>query len=398
LALKSLIKYFTLLATANLLYCDIGDLSLLKQKSLELEKKINQKSSTNQKYSWIKPIIASYSYSKSDQFSIKNRSRYFRISIEQPIFKSGGIYFAIKYSDANREFKEILRSLKEKNLIKKLYKRVIEIQKIDLNIKKSKLEIANANIDIKRKKEQFDAGIIDSSFLDTALLKKDAIKSALVDLKSKKDALLMEFKTLSDKDYKDIKLPTFHEISKDEFIKKNIELQKFKTQSHEARYLKDITISSYLPTISLFGEYSNKDDSYKLFKAQAREYKNYGIRVSMPILDINMLRKIEVDKLKYLKSKIDLLDKQKEVAFDFDLFKRRLTNLKRKLKIAKDSIKSYTKLIENTKDGLKAGEKSRLDLKNLQNSKNISKLDLMIIKKDINLLYLDLFTKMSDEI
>ncbi len=399
MVLKNLIKFLIVSTLSyNSLFAKVSDLSRLKQKDLELQKEINQKSATNLKYSWIKPIIASYSYSKSDQFGLENKSRYFRISLDQPIFKSGGIYFAIKYSDANREFQEIALKIKQNSLIKELYKSVFNLQKLDLEIKKTKLEIKNANIDIRRKNEQFQAGIIDSSFLDSALLKKSSLTNALLDLKSKKEALMLKFHTLSDKDYKMIKLPRFQEVSKEEFIQKNIELQQSKSKTKESRYLKDITISSYLPTISLFGEYSNKDDSYKIFRQQSKEYKNYGIRISMPIVDLNMLRKIEIDKLKYIQAKVALKDKQKEIEHSYRLFVEQLKLLKRREELAREDSIIYRRLIKKTKDGIKAGEKSKLDLQNLQNSQKIALLKREILQKEIELLYLDLFSKMSDEI
>ena len=159
-----------------------------------------------------------------------------------------------------------------------------------------------------------------------------------------------------------------------------------------------MTISSFLPTVSLFGEYANKDDDFVLFKEQEKEYKNYGIKVSMPILDINTKRKIEIEKLKYIKSKIAISQKKKELEDEFKLFDERLRLLKKKISVSKDELHMYQRLLKSTKDALRAGEKTKMDLKNMQNSLMISKLKILVDNLDIQLLYLNFYAKLSDEI
>ncbi len=391
-------KLFLILSLSPLLYGDISDLSPLWQEDIKIQKSIDEKSATKQKYSWINPLIASYSYNKNNQFGRWSSTRYFRVALDQPIFKSGGIYFALRYADANEAFSSVVTKIKEQNLIKSLYSSILNLKKIDLNLQILKYRLDSANIDIKRKKEQFNAGIIDSSFLDEAILRRGELESKRLDLLSQKKQFLSEFKSLSDKDYQEISLPTFQAIDRDEFIFKNLELQKLKNQRNSQRELKNMTISSFLPTVSLFGEYANKDDDFVLFKEQEKEYKNYGIKVSMPILDINTKRKIEIEKLKYIKSKIAISQKKKELEDEFKLFDERLRLLKKKISVSKDELHMYQRLLKSTKDALRAGEKTKMDLKNMQNSLMISKLKILVDNLDIQLLYLNFYAKLSDEI
>jgi outer membrane protein TolC len=395
LDLKYLIPFFLSL---NLLASSDTPLSKLNKDDIEIDKQIDDKKSTNLKYSWIKPVIASYSYTINDQFSVKNKTRYFRVSLEQPVFKSGGIYFAIKYSDASREFSNLVTNLKEQNLIKKVYETLLNLKKIDLQLEKTSLQIKNAKIDIVRKQEQFDSGLLDSSFLDSAILNRSKLDQLKLDLQNKRATLLSTFHNLSDADYKSVTLPKFQMVSKDEFMSKNIELQSARSKRKQAKYLKNMTISNYLPTLSLFGEYSNKDDSFKIFKQQSSEYKNYGVRVSMPIADLNMMRNIEIEKLKYIKSKIALTQKRRELENSFELFNNQITTLQNRADIAKKDIALYDRLVRVTDDGVKAGDKTKLDLDTLQNSKNISQIEAKIYDRDIQLLFLDLYAKMSDAI
>ena len=393
--LKYLIPFFLSL---SLLASSDTPLSKLNKDDIELDKQIDDKKSTNLKYSWIKPVIASYSYTINDQFSVKNKTRYFRVSLDQPVFKSGGIYFAIKYSDASREFSNLVTNLKEQNLIKKVYETLLNLKKIDLQLEKTSLQIKNAKIDIVRKQEQFDSGLLDSSFLDSAILNRSKLDQLKLDLQNKRATLLSAFGNLSDADYKSVTLPKFQMVSKDEFMSKNIELQSARSKRKQAKYLKNMTISNYLPTLSLFGEYSNKDDSFKIFKQQSSEYKNYGVRVSMPIADLNMMRNIEIEKLKYIKSKIALTQKRRELENSFELFNNQITTLQNRADIAKKDIALYDRLVRVTDDGVKAGDKTKLDLNTLQNSKGISQIEAKIYDRDIQLLFLDLYAKMSDAI
>ena len=388
---------------AFLLLCSVGlhagdvPLSKLKKAQIAIDKKIDEKQASNLKYDWINPIVASYSYSVSDQFAIENRSRYFRISLDQPIFKSGGIYFAIKYSQATENFAKIATSLKEKNLIKSLYATLLNLQKIDLQIAKLTLQVSNAKLDILRKKEQFESGLIDSSFLDSAILLRSAKEQLLLDSKQRRFSLLQSFKNLSDADYKSVALPVFTLVEEAEFIAKNLELQSSKAQKTQARYLKNMTISNYLPTFSLFGEYAHKKDSFRVFK-QNNESHNYGIRVSMPIFDINRGRNIEIKKLEYMRSKIALQDKKREIANSFKTFKNSIKILKQREQIALHDNSLYESLVAVAQDGLSAGEKTQADVDTLRNSQGIADLDAKIYAIEIQEQFLDLYAKMSDEI
>jgi len=398
--LKNLKKLFlscSFLATFLVAGDGINQLSSSKQEQINLSKDIDKKNATNLRYDWINPIIASYSYFKSDQYSKENTAKYFRISIDQPIFKSGGIYFAIKYSNASEEFTQVSTSLKEQSLISSLYESVLNLKKLDFQIEKLKYLIENKKIDIIRKREQFDNGLLDSSFLDSAILAKSTTSQQLLDLKQREFVLLQEFKNLSDKDYRDINLPKFELVSKDEFISKNLDLFGVKSKSKQMQYLKNMTISNYLPTISLFGEYNNREDSFRMFK-QNNESTNYGLRVSMPIFDINIIRNIQIRKLEYIKSKLEIEDKRRELIHMFETIIHTIDILKQREAIANEDVRLYSSLLSSTKESLLAGEKTKSDVEMMKNSKAISFADSQIYEIDIQLEFLKLYTKMSDAI
>ncbi len=393
-----LVSYLSIFITSSLFAVSGTEyLSDEKQKTLEIEEKVNEKSATSLKYDWIEPIVASYSYSKSDQIGTLGTSKYFRVSFNQPVFKSGGIYFAIKYSNANKAFKDVAFKIKESNLIKSLYDGVLNLKKIDLQIQKAELSVQNAKIDIQRKKEQFDSGLLDSSFLDSAILKKTGLEHQLLNLEALKFSTLKSFQNISDVDYKTIELPHFKSVTKEEFVEKNLDIAKSKEENSQARELKNMTISNYLPTVSLYGDYNHKDDEIQFFK-QAKEYKNYGARVSMPLFAINRGRDIEIRKLEYLKAKIVLKEQREATKREFLSLENSIDILEKRVEISQKDLALYDGLVNNARDGLSAGEKTQLDVTTLENSKRIASYDAKIYDIERQLEILKLYVKMSDAI
>ncbi|HIE35193.1 MAG TPA: hypothetical protein EYP79_03225 [Campylobacterales bacterium] len=82
-------------------------LSTLKEKEFNLDFKKSDIESKKLRDSWINPINLIYSHSKNDQYGLNQESKNFKILLDQPIFKSGGIYFAIKYAKANKIFSDL---------------------------------------------------------------------------------------------------------------------------------------------------------------------------------------------------------------------------------------------------------------------------------------------------
>ena len=76
-----------------------GILNEYKQKELNLDKKLSITEAEKTEKSWINPVIIQYQYSgnsaNKDNFS---HQQVFSISLNQPIFKSGAIYYSIKYA------------------------------------------------------------------------------------------------------------------------------------------------------------------------------------------------------------------------------------------------------------------------------------------------------------
>ncbi len=393
--LKELKKLLILSLSLSTLFGSGFDyLNKENQGELNIQKEINTLSSKNLKLNWIEPIVASYSYTKNNQLSSWKKTRYFKVSLNQPIFKSGGIYFAIKYANANAKFKTLATSLQQNSLIRRLYELTLNLKKLDIQIKQTKLNIKNTTLDIKRKKDRFLSGDDDISFLNQALLKKNNLLLTLNDFMTKHDELKNSFKNISNYSYKSLKLPILTLVTKKEFINHNLELKKQTQNLMQTKELKNMTISNFLPTISLIADYNYIKTKVANSPWQNSEYKNYGVAISIPF-SLNESRDMEIKKLEVLKEKLSLKQKQKDIKSEYQTILAKEQNLKNKLKIIRQNIKLYNSLIKTTKNAVLAGDKTKDDLQTLKNSKKSLLYDLTLTQYDIKINLLKLFEKME---
>ncbi len=368
-------------------------LSGLKQNILKNQKKTNELNSDNLEKSWINSIVGSFSYSNSDANGRRREdSNTLSVSINQPVFKSGGIFYAIKYANANRNFLRISTKYSEQTQIKTILFTLYSLRKLDLQIEKQQYMIENAKIDIIRKKEQYKNGFLDSSYLNQAILTESSLQRALLDMYSNRLELIKTFKSYSDMDVNNISLPVFTLINESEFLKKSLLVEQKNSEIIKSNYLKKMTISSYLPTVTFNAGYYNTHDF------GARKYTTYGLKISMPIVDINRGRSIEIKRLEYLKSKLEYQDVKRSERENYDLVVKKIKLLEKKIALAKKDLKLYDSLLISTEDSYKAGEKTIYDVDTLKNSKETMSIDAKIFNIDIQLSLLNLYAKMNGKI
>ena len=393
--LLKLKKLLTLALSAFALYGSGFDYLNEQNKGLfQTQKEINKRQSQNLKNSWIEPIVASYTYTNGK----RTKTKYFKVSLTQPVFKSGGIYFAIKYADANKKFLELSTSISENQLIKRVYELVLNLKKLDLQLKQTKLKLKNTDYEIQNKQDRFLSGDDDISFLDRAMLEKNTLLLQLEQLKTTHKKLESSFNNISNYNYHDIKLPSLELVSKERFITKNLELQKVNANISQKNELKNMTISNYLPTVSLFYNYNyQKTKVEPIDKWQKNSFKNYGVTVSMPF-SINESRDMEIKKLEVLKAKLELSQKKRELKNEYQSVYLDMQMLKRKKEITNKSIKLYKRLVKTAYNSYKAGDKTKFDYLRVKNSMKSLEEDLRILDYDMQLEILKLFEKMSEDL
>ncbi len=372
-------------------------LSSLKNREIDLEKEKLKEESSKLSTDWVERVFISYSDLRNRDSSPAQESRIFKISLSQPIFKSGGIYYGIKYASATKEVGLKLIEKKERELIKTLLSTTLNFKKIDLEIKKAKLLLENAKIDVERKEEHFLAGLIDGNILDNAIVDKNSAEMAILELEKSKENLLEVFSNLSDKKIEEIEPPKFELVEMDRFINKNIELAVAKDEIEQKRYKRAGIITTFLPTISLNAEYINQrvENPFRGSQAGKNEYSTVGLVFSMPLFDINIKNRIEISNIEYLQASLALNQKKEE---ERNLYKKSLNKLeiiKKKKEISEENIKKYSSLLKSTKDRVEAGESTIYDLSVMRNSKEQKELELEIFDIDRDLILLDIYAKIK---
>ena len=389
------------LVCSSLLHAD--ELSSILSENKELLFDYNFKSNELQSdmlsKSWINPVTVRYGKDYTTRFKDRTvDTGTFSVFIDQPIFRSGGIYYAIKYSGALRDANEAELKLQKRKMIGDAVSILFSLKKNRLEQRKMRLLVKNDKIDIRQKRDSYDAGILDSSFLDQAILKKSQDEATLLELELNYLELKQRFSLLSDKNPDKLKLPKLKMISKKNYSQQNLELKKDVLRAKESSYNAKVTVAKYLPTLSLQGQYTDGDLN-PLFGGQnsalEEKYYNYGFSVSMP-LDINSFTDIEAAKVEKLRAATQVLDRKDTVNEEYMWIYNSLNILDKKTYLAKKDEKVYRNLLRLTKDLARAGEKTRLDADIMSNSLKIRKLDQQIYSIDKQLKLLQLYIRVEN--
>ncbi|MCF6243846.1 MAG: TolC family protein [Sulfurovum sp.] len=381
---------------------ELSDILSNNKKSLfDYQFQDNEAKSNTLENSWINPIMLQYRKNYSKQFTDKTvKTGSFTVGIDQPIFRSGGIYFAIKYAKALRGANEAEIRLKKREMIMQAVKILFEIKKLRLEKKKLARLIKNDSIDIRQKSESYEAGLIDSSFLDQALLNKHKDETNLLELETSLMTLEKNFSLLSDKNPSSLKLPKLNIIPLSKYKDNNLELARDRLRAEEKAYNSKMTWAKYMPTISVQARYTDEDLN-PLFARPGmgieEQYFTYGFSISMP-LNINMFSDVEASKVEHLKAETEVIDRKYTLGKEYKLIRSKLNLIDKKIILAKKGEKLYQRLYKSTYNLEKVGEKTSFDTSLMRNSLEIKKIDKQIYAIDKQILLLDLYTKVGDDI
>ena len=353
-----------------------------KQKAIEDSEKL--------RLDWINPITLKYLRDDDKNYFTKKSM----VSINQPIFKSGGIYSAIKYANAMQKYSTLNVEAKRKALIKDATTLLFNIKKQQFELKKQEKLLENNQIRYNIKKERVSLGLSSASELYELDIELDKNRKLIADLKLQRNDLISKFKTLSDKNYQTLPLPKLKLITKREYEKRNINLKIYKSEIDTKDYLYSMTISNYLPTLSLYYNYTKIHETDNPILKEGNSY-SYGFSISLP-LDIKSIDLIQSNRVAYLKSKLNYIDKQNEEKLFFENKINKIASIKEKESITLNSIKNYNKLIKEYSIEYQNRLKTKDDVTLYKNLKIISEYNLKIydIEKQIELL--ELYAKTED--
>lgn len=355
---------------------------------LEYSQEQNQENSDKLKKDWINPITLTYAKSYGDLYDYVKSS----ITINQPIFKSGGIYSAIKYANASYNYNKTDIQMQKKELIRSTTTMLFNLHIIDFNIAKNEILLKNAEIDIIRKKEQVLNGFLDTSYLDNSIIDANKIKNAIAELFYQKEELNNSFLNMASGEYKSFELPKLTIANKQTFLENNTELQKAKSDIEQKDYLTDMTIAKYLPTVTANGSHAQYHDVEGSSTISNKNVYSYGLSISMP-LDVRTFNDIQAQKISYLKAKLDLKNKILEEENFYKTKMAKIKMLNNKKKIAEDDYKLYNSLLDIIMEEKEAQIKTQSDVDTLLNSQKIKSIELKIYNLEEQIELLDLYSK-----
>jgi len=398
--LKKLFLLCSLLVSSLIHADELGDiLSDNKELLFDYQFQSNELESDMLSRSWLNPIRVQYSKDYSTQFTDATRKtgRY-SVIIDQPIFRSGGIYYGIKYSQAFRDANNAELTLQKRTMIGDAISILFNLKKTKFEQEKMKYQIKNDRIDIRQKRDSYEAGLLDSSFLDQAILKKSQDETTLLQMELTLMELKQRFSLLSEKDPKNLRLPALKLMSKSKYSEENLELKRDRLRAEESDYNEKVTWAKYLPTVSLQGQYTDGDlNPFFSTSGFEEKYYNYGFTVSMP-LDINSFSDIEASKVEKLRAAVEVLDRKDSVDEEYDWIHNSLDILDKKINLAQKDEKVYKSLYRLTKNLADAGEKTSFDADIMHNSLQIRKIDQKIYQIDKQIQLLKLYVRVENAI
>jgi outer membrane protein TolC len=358
-------------------------------KNFDLSQEQIKEDSSKLRKDWINPITYQYTNNLGED----DKTQRSMISINQPIFQSGGIYQAIKYADNSYKYADLDLAQQKKELIKEALNYLYNIEKANLNIQKAKYTLENAKIDVNRKKEQVLNGFLDASFLDDALLTLNTTKNNLVDLKYQKQELINNFNNISSSDYTNFELPTFTIFSEKEFLENNINLKKIEADVDKKNNYSYMTMAKYLPSVNAYYTYSKYHDTDNNTKYSKENDQTFGLTVTVPF-DSRTYNDVQSKRIDYLKSKLNLENSLNDEKTFFKSKLQKISMIEERLQITKDDLEVYNSILKIINEEKEAQLKTQSDLDTLQNSQKIKSLDLKIYEIDKQLELLEMYVKL----
>ena len=348
--------------------------------------------------SWINPIMLQYSKNYTTQFGDTIDTQQFVVSVDQPIFKMGGIWSAIKYAKALGKANNIDIELQRRQAISQALRTLFNLKKSKYQLEKLALMIENDKIDIQIQKESYEEGLTNRTLYDQALLKKNQDSTSKLELELSITKLENDFTLLSDSNPYALTLPNFGMISKERYEKEQLELKRDTLRVKEKKENKFMTLTKYLPEISVTGRYINEDINPLFARPDSslkREYFNYGFKVSLP-LSVNSLADIQNSKIEYLTAKINLNEKKKEIANNYRLIQKHLDIIDKKIELSKEDAQHYESMLVTAQELEEVGDRTSLDTQKVANTLQIRKIDQEIYKIDAQLELLGLYVNVAD--
>ncbi|MGE4294364.1 MAG: TolC family protein [Campylobacterales bacterium] len=379
-----------------------GDiLSPLKQESLLLKQQKNELDANFLRDSWLSPVVVQGGWQQSESrlstAQSERESLSATVSISQDIFRSGGILQARRYAQESRLAGRGALEKERRGLIQEAIATLYAVRKLRWQIQKQERLVENAQIDIARKREQYEKGVLDSSFLDNALLDYSAKSAALLELKMGLAEREAHFQTLSDHDPLTYEAPRFELVDPARFESANLALWHQERLTGQQNAYRRMIAAKYLPRVALNASYQHYfSDEVAPAGSEVERVSAYGVTLSVP-LDFNGRRETQSAQIAYRLTRQTLEESRVRERTFYAALLKRLAQIDDQIALARSDVAVYDSLVKQVGDQLKAGQKTRDDLKIMQNAKAARELDLKIYDANRQIELLSLHARLMDD-
>jgi outer membrane protein TolC len=367
---------------------DTSMLSVQKQRYYEHQKEQIEASYEKTRYDWLSPINlkASDIYEKTAAYGAKDTRQNISAGIAQDLFRSGGITYILEYAQAKREADTLALGKEISVVNQQLIAAVLTYHKNKIALEQSELKLKNAQIEIFLKRKQYEAGDIDITFLNNALMNQSNELKNNTSLRYTLAQQKFEASKLSDTPIDTITLPTYTLAQKEDFLEDGWDIRTSQALAASAAQQYGQIKSSYLPKLTLIA-----DAGYQRFDTQSTPSSDYrgnfydaGLQLSIP-LAYNSSATSQEAQAAYLKQQTQAADAKRQMSAVYEQTVALIESYKRTISITQENLKYYNELLGATKAAVKAGYKAGYDLQTLQNTYSIEELEIKIHEINIQI-------------
>lgn len=380
--------FFFILIPLSLLGTDTASLlSPQKKTLLKHQQEIYESEHQKLRYNWISPLNlnAIYDYDKSAQGGYHSDTETLSASVSQDIFRSGGITYQIKYADAKKQ-SETIRLQKDIALYnQQLFIALLNYQKNSVLQDQSRKRLENKEIEVFIKRQLYEAGKVDITELNNALMAKSVEQKSVASLKYSLAEQRYEIAKLSDINPENFPLPRFDLVGKEQFVEHQFDVEYSRAQADTLKNLSGVTSSRYLPTLSLNGDVGYRRYDPQELSGYSGNYYSAGVQLTLP-LTYNASATIQEAQATYLKENAAIADKKRELDAAYAQVIEKIESYRETIAITSENLILYNDLLRAIEAGVNAGTKTGYDLQTLKNTKAIEELEITINEINIQIL------------
>ena len=366
---------------------NIALLSSEKQTILRQQQEIYDSEHEKLRTNWIAPINlnAAYHYDKSALGNTHSDMKSISASISQDIFRSGGINYQIDYADAKFQTNSVTLQRQIASLNETLFTALLTVQKSLLQLEQSRLRLNNQEIEIFIKRQLYDAGKVDITELNNALMMKSNELKIYASTKYTIAQQRFEVAKISDINPETFAIPRFELVMKEDYVQNQFDLQYSRSQSDTLGKLYGVTRSNYLPSLAVNGNIGYQSyDPKELPTSYSGDYYSAGLSLNLPLV-YNASSTIQEAKASYLQEVAATADKRRELEATYAQSIEKIESYREYIAITAENLKLYDELIRVIDAGVNAGTKTGYDLQTLKNSKRIEELEIQINEINIQI-------------